>query len=1534
MDLRDKDKRPDYDSMIPYDSIMKYLQAKFPRRCFRLSGECPYRPDDNDETINIELMSNDGETSLSDLADIEVIDVESGETLKLLDLLNDNTYELKYTQTSSSKFESITRPMGIEDYRKNISDLYVTKPSDFIYTLDSTADNINGVIVNHAYIILTEYIGTEIDIYIPNTMSINSVTYKVMIGTPTGVQDNKFFRNYLTLENIIIGDEIVIQDGTKLFYHCYRLEYAKCPHINIPEGTTNSGLFTSCYSLKGVELENIPVYAFDFSCYDLKNMSNIVNKAEYKNPMEVGRASTLLYQPKADEEYSGYTPSPLILGNSVHYTLPNTESIRDYGAKFESYAENRPIILDGYIDNTATNVYAMFRNSKCIDADLYVNSKLITTYSGFAANYTAENNISKIVMRPNNNNYDLVKTIVESEDHYDVYYPNDISDFEYQYDKETQRVILNRYIGTGKYVYVSRKYRINGRLYNTYIESGYIYNKPADTIIPRSFENVLLSKNSWVKIDDNTYECTIVNNFGAQALTECNFFTSVIPEKILDQNTNYMIRDLKVAKGTLTKAGWFLNDDGVYENNIALDIDISDINHYEIILKDHENLLMYITNSRIYKVDDQCELKVLSETTTALAAQDIAVTINEVFDETEDTSRAPIVANGQLLATNWIVNEYTGIWENHIGLDIDMNNIDDFILTIPGHPELLPFISEQYLLSIEELEGQHEILIRTETYSRFKDLDLDIVVTEKYDDVGYINSVVYTDNSTLKIRSTRNPNVNLFLDYTIEKTIEATIPGNVLSIRDGYVTPGCFTNNKDIKSVYFEEGVKLLNDSAIGLFTNCTSLSCKMDLFGVRNIDYAIYGSGISRLYLDIPSGGYTSFKDWCGPGKSIAITINRMPNSGFYNLEDGTVVTRYTSLDVFNYNTTKYRGKDYVSLYQLTDQTETTISFPAYYLNNGKRYRIMISESHGPEQSANGLFYNNDKITNVIGSHVTIENSRADYLFYKNTNLERCTISLDSPLFSVVSTFEGCSKLKSDDFIFSSYNDNVADATRVFKDCTLFSTTPFGFNNGIKSIRSAYENTAITRVQTLQPTLVDITRAFKGCGSLSTSFSLGLHPMYNLRAASRAFDLGGNVLKTPNIPSDGFRSKFLIGNRLYHHTMEPVDKSININPEYIRDIGVEGKYKVAVSDLSNVQELTDYLNTVYDIGSVDIISKSIINTTVPKVENEVIHVYKDSWVYDGDGSYTNIVVLSSPYTGMVSSMSISNNPDFNFSFSITGNNIILTASSILGFVDGELSITRYNPNKYLEDSHFGTIDSIVYDIDEKEFTIYGTIESDSSTEKTVNQEITIAITLLDQYIFNCTFNEGSNITIDTNLTTYPTEYLSKTDISDILTTQSTLYQVSSTRDDELREKYILNDNVSYYDPEFITETLIDNEESGDIHLEDPDNFTCEMEYCPSHIYTIYKAYWYACYYHDEEQKTRLEIEIMKDLKHNFYMYNAITNEKIEVNEMTIYNALTDESIKTISKAEDGGLLFTIDKSSLERIRESLKGTSIVLKLI
>ena len=35
MDLRDKDKRPDYDSMIPYDSIMKYLQAKFPRRCFR-----------------------------------------------------------------------------------------------------------------------------------------------------------------------------------------------------------------------------------------------------------------------------------------------------------------------------------------------------------------------------------------------------------------------------------------------------------------------------------------------------------------------------------------------------------------------------------------------------------------------------------------------------------------------------------------------------------------------------------------------------------------------------------------------------------------------------------------------------------------------------------------------------------------------------------------------------------------------------------------------------------------------------------------------------------------------------------------------------------------------------------------------------------------------------------------------------------------------------------------------------------------------------------------------------------------------------------------------------------------------------------------------------------------------------------------------------------------------------------------------------------------------------------------------------------
>lgn len=115
--------------------------------------------------------------------------------------------------------------------------------------------------VNEGYVTITQYIGTDSEVVIPDTLE----------GEPVKVLGEKIFYGRTDITSVVIS-EGVTEIPAYAFYKCSNLA-----EITIPDGVTNIGLhaFEGCTCLTTVELPDSVITIGDFAFNSCTNLTNV-----------------------------------------------------------------------------------------------------------------------------------------------------------------------------------------------------------------------------------------------------------------------------------------------------------------------------------------------------------------------------------------------------------------------------------------------------------------------------------------------------------------------------------------------------------------------------------------------------------------------------------------------------------------------------------------------------------------------------------------------------------------------------------------------------------------------------------------------------------------------------------------------------------------------------------------------------------------------------------------------------------------------------------------------------------------------------------------------------------------------------------------------------------------------------------------------------------------------------------------------------------------------------------------------------------
>ena len=105
-------------------------------------------------------------------------------------------------------------------------------------------------------IILTKYIGNDTDLYVPSKVTIDGITYQVVVGTKmSGAKSNTYSGTNI--------QSIKFEDGVKttkylqyLFADCENLKTIDCKRIDTSNVTNMGGMFVRCSSLTSLDVSN------------------------------------------------------------------------------------------------------------------------------------------------------------------------------------------------------------------------------------------------------------------------------------------------------------------------------------------------------------------------------------------------------------------------------------------------------------------------------------------------------------------------------------------------------------------------------------------------------------------------------------------------------------------------------------------------------------------------------------------------------------------------------------------------------------------------------------------------------------------------------------------------------------------------------------------------------------------------------------------------------------------------------------------------------------------------------------------------------------------------------------------------------------------------------------------------------------------------------------------------------------------------------------------------------------------------------
>ena len=201
------------------------------------------------------------------------LEIADKQTENLGTINEDEFYEIlgKYGTVSADE-TTLTTTKG--NYELLISDIYSGEIESYLITtsIESWEYTISGT-----DIILEKYIGTEAEIFVPDTFKLNNILYNTVLkrtrsSWPTS--EGPFANNNI-IEKIEFGKNVIVEenDATAMFYYCENLNKV----YNLPKNVkTLASTFGGCKSLESVPSIPQTVTSMSYCFQNCENLSGVI----------------------------------------------------------------------------------------------------------------------------------------------------------------------------------------------------------------------------------------------------------------------------------------------------------------------------------------------------------------------------------------------------------------------------------------------------------------------------------------------------------------------------------------------------------------------------------------------------------------------------------------------------------------------------------------------------------------------------------------------------------------------------------------------------------------------------------------------------------------------------------------------------------------------------------------------------------------------------------------------------------------------------------------------------------------------------------------------------------------------------------------------------------------------------------------------------------------------------------------------------------------------------------------------------------
>lgn len=340
---------------------------------------------------------------------------------------------------------------------------------------------------------------------------------------------------------------------------------------------------------------------------------------------------------------------------------------------------------------------------------------------------------------------------------------------------------------------------------------------------------------------------------------------------------------------------------------------------------------------------------------------------------------------------------------------------------------------------------------------------------QPFSNIDYTTDWQYSQNTTHTI-------VTKYIGTNPDVTVPSIIDGKpvLLAQVSGSPANGPFYNNKNIKSVTFEQGVRFVNDNMYFAFGYCDLLEAVVGMPPATNMtrtfiwDNHLYNlpnipNGITKL-----DGTFWGCPGTCCPTIPASVTDITDLHGCRDDLKSPPTIPSHVKIMNGTFQQSGITSPPVIPN-GVTDINEICVM--CYSLNS---FPTIPSSVVNMSQA----FYMSPNIAGSVTIPYGVQNI---YGAFRDTNITSCYIP--NSVTNVVGAFEVCTELT----YVNQIPSNVTSISRMFAYCKNLSSTP-AIPSGVTSITNAYSNTNIGSVPTLPSVLTHMNWAFSNCKRISGS--------------------------------------------------------------------------------------------------------------------------------------------------------------------------------------------------------------------------------------------------------------------------------------------------------------------------------------------------------------------------------------------------------------------------------------------------------------